>query len=163
MENVFLLLGTNLGDRVANLNSARNLIAFRAGQIIASSSIYETAPWGKTDQPGFLNQCLAINTLHSPEELLRILQKTEKEIGRESTEKWGPRLIDIDILFYEDQTISLDQLTIPHPYMHQRKFTLLPLSEIAANFMHPILNTSVKNLLEVCEDQSDVTLYELCV
>lgn len=160
MENVFLLLGTNLGDRAANLKSARNLIAFRAGQIIATSSVYETAPWGKTDQPGFLNQCLAINTQHSPEELLRILQKTEKEIGRESTEKWGPRLIDIDILFYEDRTTATDQLTIPHPYLHQRRFTLLPLAEIAAKFKHPILNKSVENLLKVCEDQSEVKLYQ---
>lgn len=159
MEKVFLLLGTNLGDRTANLSSARNLIAFRAGQITSTSGIYETAPWGKTDQPGFLNQCIEILTMHAPQELLRILQKIEKEIGRETTEKWGPRLIDIDILFYGQQKISIEHLTVPHPYLHQRRFTLLPLSEIAANFMHPILNTSVKNLLEVCEDQSDVTLF----
>ena len=160
MEKVFLLLGTNLGERAANLSSARNLIAFRAGQIMATSAIYETAPWGKTDQPGFLNQCIEILTMHAPEELLRILQKIEKEIGRETTEKWGPRLIDIDILFYGDRNITLEQLTIPHPYLHQRRFTLLPLAEIAAEFKHQVLNKTVKQLLKACDDKSDVQRYK---
>ena len=160
MEKVFLLLGTNLGERAANLNSARNLIAFRAGQIMSTSAIYETAPWGKTDQPGFLNQCIEILTMNAPEELLRILQKIEKEIGRETSEKWGPRLIDIDILFYGNRNITLEQLTIPHPYLHQRRFTLLPLAEIAAEFRHPVINKTVKQLLKACDDKSDVQRYE---
>ena len=127
---------------------------------MSTSAIYETAPWGKTDQPGFLNQCIEILTMNAPEELLRILQKIEKEIGRETTEKWGPRLIDIDILFYGDRSITLEQLTIPHPYLHQRRFTLLPLAEIAAEFRHPVINKTVKQLLKACDDKSDVQRYE---
>ena len=160
MEKVFLLLGTNLGDRAENLTRARNMIAFRAGQMVSTSAIYETAPWGKTDQPGFLNQCIAIYTLHSPEALLAILQKTEKEIGRETAEKWGPRLIDIDILLYGSKTFSSEQLTIPHPYLHLRRFTMLPLNEIASQVLHPVLHRTIAELFQQCDDSSAVSLYQ---
>ena len=159
-EEVYLLLGSNVGDRDSNLSRAIELIKSSAGELIKVSSLYETAAWGKTDQAAFLNQAVCIATAHSPLELLNHLKNIEKEVGRISTEKWGPRVIDIDILFYDSEIIQEPELQVPHPYLPVRRFALLPLSEIAGDFIHPVLRRSVNALLSECPDGSDVRLYK---
>jgi 2-amino-4-hydroxy-6-hydroxymethyldihydropteridine diphosphokinase len=158
MEEVYLLLGSNEGNRNHHLEQARQLIATRCGEIQAASSLYETEAWGLKEQSPFLNQALIIRTSKSPGELLKILKAIEKEVGRIETTKWGPRVIDIDILFYGKEIVDLPDLKIPHAYLQQRRFTLVPLNEIAADFMHPFLNKPVKTLLDECPDKGKVTL-----
>jgi 2-amino-4-hydroxy-6-hydroxymethyldihydropteridine diphosphokinase len=154
----YLLLGANLGDRLATLQKATDLIAARIGQVVHQSGLYETAPWGVTDQPAFLNQVLAVKTTMEPEEVLNQTQAIEQELGRVRLEKWGARLIDIDLLYYDQLVLQTDRLTIPHPYLHQRRFTLMPLVEIAPDFLHPVLTKTNAMLLAACEDEGMVTL-----
>ncbi len=155
-NSAYILLGSNLGNREMNLSMARNLIANSVGEVLLSSEIYESAAWGKEDQPNFLNQVIKISTLFKPVELLEKLLWTEKSLGRLRKIKWGERIIDLDILFYEDEVISTPQLVVPHPEIPNRRFTLLPLIEIAANIIHPVLNKSIEQLLEECSDQLEV-------
>jgi 2-amino-4-hydroxy-6-hydroxymethyldihydropteridine diphosphokinase len=150
-DGIFLLLGSNLGDRAANLEAARNKTQSFAS-IRKLSSVYKTAPWGKPDQPDFYNQVIAIETDLSPEDLLVALLRVEKELGRNRLEKWGSRTIDIDILFYNNSSISQERLTIPHPEIANRRFALIPLQEIAPDFVHPVLQKSITRLLEACRD-----------
>src|ERR1043165_1493398 len=156
MAAVYLLLGSNESDRPGNLGKARNLIEKRAGKITLRSSLYETEAWGLKEQNPFLNQALAIDSNIPSLELLSILKDIEKEVGRVETIKWGPRVIDIDILFYGDKVVSEEHLKIPHPYLHERRFTLEPLNEIAPDFIHPSLGQTVNQLLAVCADNSKV-------
>jgi len=158
-EDIYLLLGSNEGDRDRNLSRAVALIALRAGQMQKASAIYETAAWGKTDQPAFLNQAICISSSLSPTDMLLLLKNIEKESGRTSAEKWGPRVIDIDIIFYGNEIIQLPELQVPHPYLPVRLFALLPLAEIAGAFVHPVLKKTVSHLLEECPDRSKVILY----
>jgi 2-amino-4-hydroxy-6-hydroxymethyldihydropteridine diphosphokinase len=155
MKEVYLLLGSNEGNRKENLALAIKQIK-GYGKIIAQSSIYETEAWGLKEQNHFLNQALQIETSLSAGGLLDVLKVIEKEIGRLPSIKWGPRVIDIDILFYEDAIIDLPQIKIPHSYLHERRFTLVPLNEIAPDFIHPLLNKKVKDLLKVCKDKGQV-------
>ncbi|UFH56052.1 2-amino-4-hydroxy-6-hydroxymethyldihydropteridine diphosphokinase [Spirosoma sp. KNUC1025] len=154
-----LLLGANLGDRISTLQKAVDRLAERVGTVIRCSAYYETAPWGVTDQPTYLNQVVAIGTNLEPEKLLLQTQGIEQELGRVRLEKWGARLIDIDILYYDHQIIATDTLTIPHPYLHLRRFTLVPLAEIAPDFVHPVLQKTTLELLSECEDKSDVFIF----
>ena len=154
---VFLLLGTNLGDRKKNLTVARNGIEAAVGSIIKISSIYQTAAWGKTDQPEFLNQALGVETLLSPYTLLDEVLKIEIDMGRRREEKWGERIIDIDILLYEDQMVNSHRLTIPHLELQNRRFALVPLTEIAATVTHPVFQKTIQELLELCPDELRVT------
>lgn len=152
MKAVYLLIGTNLGNRESNLARARNLIAQSCGNIVHVSNLYETAAWGKTDQPSFLNQALELQTELTPGTLIKELLKTETEIGRIREEKYGPRLIDIDILLCGAEIISDPGLTIPHPELQNRRFALAPLAEIAASAVHPIFQKTVSQLLSECKD-----------
>lgn len=154
-HNVFLLLGSNLGDRKTNLASARDGITSVA-HIVGTSAIYRTAAWGKTDQPEFYNQVLSVQTDLTPEALLAHLLELEKKLGRERHEKWGSRTIDIDILLFDNLEIRTDQLTVPHPGIASRKFTLVPLHEIAPHLVHPALNKTIHELLEMCTDHMRV-------
>ncbi|MCX6219311.1 2-amino-4-hydroxy-6-hydroxymethyldihydropteridine diphosphokinase [Spirosoma sp.] len=155
---IYILLGANLGNRVQTLNRAVDLISERVGPVLHGSSFYETAPWGVTDQPAYVNQVLAVETTFLPEEVLIQTQGIEQELGRVRLEKWGARVIDIDILFYDQLMLRTDALTIPHPLLHQRRFTLVPLAEIAPDFVHPILQKTTLELLADCEDEGEVML-----
>ena len=157
-RGIFLLLGTNLGDRFKNLETAKRLITVQAGNVEQRSSIYKTAPWGQADQPEFYNQVIKISTIHEPEQLLSRLLDVEKQIGRTRHEKWGSRIIDIDILFFDQVIVKADGLTIPHPAIQARKFTLVPMAEIAADYVHPVLKKDIRTLLEECHDTLAVEL-----
>lgn len=160
MPKVYLLLGGNLGNRPLYLQQAREHINQQTGSIKRASRLYETAAWGKTDQPAFLNQVLEIETELSPEQVLQSINAIEQELGRVRFEHWGERVIDIDILFYEDLVLQTQRLTIPHPQLHNRRFTLLPLAEIAPSLLHPVLSQSINQLLESCADMLEVKVFE---
>ncbi|MBC5992481.1 2-amino-4-hydroxy-6-hydroxymethyldihydropteridine diphosphokinase [Pontibacter cellulosilyticus] len=160
MPKVYLLLGGNLGDRLSYLRQARESITQRVGSIMHTSKVYETAAWGKTDQPTFLNQVLEVNTLLSPEQVLQSINAIEHELGRIRQEHWGARVIDIDILFYDNLVQQTQRLTIPHPQLHLRRFTLLPLAEIAPDLAHPVFGQNIKQLLAQCPDKLEVKEYK---
>jgi 2-amino-4-hydroxy-6-hydroxymethyldihydropteridine diphosphokinase len=151
-KSIFILLGSNLGDRLENITYARQEISRHIGQIITASSIYKTAAWGNVLQPDFYNQVIEIHSGLSPAELLIQVLEIEKNAGRLRNEKWGPRVLDIDILFYGDLIMSDDRLTIPHPQIPNRKFTLLPLAEIAPDLLHPVNRKTIGQLLAACTD-----------
>ena len=156
MNTAYLLIGGNLGDRAAYLQEAVKHIEARCGSITRISSIYETAAWGNTKQPAFYNQAIQLTTPLPPETLLEQLLAIEIEMGRVRTQKYGPRTIDLDILMIDDNVIDTQALTIPHPELHNRRFALLPLAEIAPSLFHPILDKSVSELLVNCPDTLDV-------
>jgi 2-amino-4-hydroxy-6-hydroxymethyldihydropteridine diphosphokinase len=143
---VFLGLGTNLGDRAANLGA---VCAAMTGQVrlVRTSRIYQTPPWGYIDQPAFLNQVIEVETSLSPVELLTLLKQLETRLGRVPTFLYGPRLIDIDILLYDQQVLILPQLTIPHPRLEERAFMLVPLAEIAPTVVHPTSGFTIQEIL----------------
>ena len=151
MNKAHLLLGSNEGDRRLWLLKAMELIGLFA-TVCKRSSIYETAAWGKEDQPDFLNMVIEIDTALSSEELLHAIQRTERDLGRQREVKWGQRTLDIDILFFNKEIINTETLRIPHPFLQERRFTLEPLNEIAGDFIHPEFGTTVKELLKICKD-----------
>jgi 2-amino-4-hydroxy-6-hydroxymethyldihydropteridine diphosphokinase len=153
MNTTYLLIGGNLGNREETLSKARELISAQCGAITVASGIYETAAWGKTDQPDFLNQALEVTTTLNAKQLIRRILKVERSMGRTRKEKFGPRLIDIDILLFNDEIHHYSFLNIPHPEMQNRRFVLLPLAEIASEKVHPIFKRSIAELLEECPDQ----------
>jgi len=156
MNTAYLLIGGNLGNRYAYLQKAVQFIQQSCGNIVHSSAIYETAAWGKTDQPSFFNQCLVLETELAPDQLMQKLLEIETTMGRKRTEKLGPRIIDLDILLIDGHIISTDLLTLPHPALPMRRFALLPLAEIAPDLIHPVLKKTIRELLAECTDELDV-------
>lgn len=157
MNQTYLLLGSNIGDRAAWLRQAVGEINKRLGIIRLFSPIYETAAWGQEDQAAFYNQAVRLETPLSPEALLAGLQQIEKDVAnRERTKKWAPRTLDIDILFYNVDVIDQPGLTLPHPHLQERRFALTPLNDIAPEFYHPVLNKTVAQLLAACTDPLEV-------
>ena len=151
MDNhtVYLALGSNLGDRLANLKQA---IASLTPQldVKAKSQVYETPPWGYEDQPKFLNQVVKASTYLEPEPLLKHLKRLELALGRKESFPNGPRLIDLDLLFYDDLALNTSSLVIPHPRLHERGFVLLPLMDIDPDLVHPVTKKSVREMAAMC-------------
>jgi len=162
--NVFLGLGSNMGNRAANLRAAADLISKNIGKIAKKSHVYETQPWGNTAQDKFLNQVVMANTTLDPRELLEKITRIERELGRErrdkDKDKWGPRVIDVDILFYGKRIIRDKGLEIPHPELHKRAFVLVPLMELVPDLEHPILKKQIDELYMDCGDDSDVVMLD---
>ncbi|MCB2205448.1 2-amino-4-hydroxy-6-hydroxymethyldihydropteridine diphosphokinase [bacterium] len=154
---VFLGLGSNIGDRKGYLRLALTLIAQLEGtEIEQASSIYETEPWGEPDQDPFYNAAAEIRTTLAPAELLRAVKDIELRMGRVSTRKNGPRIIDIDILLYADSVLDEGDLSIPHPFLAQRNFVLEPLREIAGTLRHPVEHRSIDELARLCKDGGEI-------
>jgi 2-amino-4-hydroxy-6-hydroxymethyldihydropteridine diphosphokinase len=152
-STVYLLTGSNLGDRKSFLNSAKQSLCRSIGELLKESSIYESEPWGFVSESAFLNQVLLYETTLIPNEILQTISTIEAENGRVHTKDgYSSRNLDIDILFYSGIILNSSNLTIPHPMLHKRRFTLLPLAEIAPEFKHPVFKITIKDLLEKCED-----------
>jgi len=157
MYRIFLLLGGNLGNKSVIFKESLNKLQKKLGKIVKKSSIYETEPWGFIAKDNFWNQALIIETSLSPKDVLKITKETETELGRLRGEKrYTSRTIDIDILFFGNLIISEQNLEIPHPRMINRRFVLVPLSEIAPDMIHPVFKKTIKELLEECTDILDV-------
>lgn len=163
MDQAYLLIGGNEGDRVAFLDRATVLIEAECGRIRRRSSVYETAAWGYRQQGDFLNQVLLLETGLEPSALLVRLLDIEKRMGRMRGERNGPRTIDIDILLYGDRVVDLPDLALPHPRMASRRFTLVPLTEIAPSLRHPVSGKTMQRLLLECPDDLPVRKYSTAV
>jgi 2-amino-4-hydroxy-6-hydroxymethyldihydropteridine diphosphokinase len=155
LNKVYLLLGSNVGNRKEMLEKAKMNLG-SIGHIISVSSVYETKAWGKSDQPDFLNQVILLETQLTAEELLKNIMEVEIKLGRVREQKWAERTIDIDILFFNEEIVVTKTLKIPHPEISKRKFTLVPLNEIAPDLLHPVLNLTATQMLERCEDSLEV-------
>lgn len=152
-NTAYLLTGSNIGDKSAHLGQAASMIAGCCGTVSRLSPVYQTAAWGKEDQAAFLNQALELRTDYGAEALMQALLQLEEKMGRIRTGRYGPRLIDIDILLFNQETISTALVTIPHPELQNRRFALQPLADIAATVRHPLFHKSVAELLADCTDR----------
>jgi 2-amino-4-hydroxy-6-hydroxymethyldihydropteridine diphosphokinase len=160
LKKIYLLIGSNMGERKQYLNQAKDLIQKNIGKIRKQSRLYETQAWGNTNQPDFLNQALLVDTPQLPHDILKNILKIETEMGRVRTEKWAERLIDIDILLIDNQVINTKDLTVPHPQLHERNFALIPLMEIGGDVEHPVFNKTIDEVYDACKDPLDVFLVE---
>lgn len=160
MNKAYLLIGGNVGNRLQNLARAAKIIEENCGKITRFSAVYETAAWGLEDQPAFLNQALELETSFSASELMSRLLWCEEEMGRKRMEKYGPRIIDMDILLFNDEIHVSLHITVPHPALPARRFALVPLNEIAPAYKHPVLHKTIHQLLEESPDKLDVNKYE---
>jgi len=156
MEGIFLLLGSNRGDKRVQIEGGLKSIETQIGNINKQSGIYKTEAWGYRNQDSFLNIAIEITTTKSAKEILDEIKEIEKSAGEKKRIKWGPRFLDIDILFYGDEIMNDANLVVPHPEIQNRNFALLPLLEIAPEFKHPLLLLSIKELYEVCNDRGSV-------
>jgi len=157
VKTAFLGIGSNLGDRTGNLRHAVNMIRAVTGAAVTESSVYETEPWGFSADTSFLNMVVGIGTSLHPEALLSAILGIEVSMGRiRSRNKYSSRIVDIDLLLFGDLVLNVKQLQIPHPHLHERRFVLVPLAEIAPDFIHPLFKQSVHSLLQSCPDHSSV-------
>ncbi len=155
MKNKLVLsLGSNLGNRYAYLQQAIVSINEAFDTIGLVAQFYQSPPWGDTNQSSFLNTAMVLETTYTPDHCIRLLQEIEAEIGRTKTRKWGPRTIDIDILFYEDEIISKPNLQVPHPHLQDRAFVLVPLHDLVPNFKHPVYTMTIREMLHKIEDNT---------
>jgi len=160
MPDVYLILGSNLGDRIKNLQKATDHVSRDIGEINDRSSIYETEPWGFNHESNFINQILRINTSLKPEEVLGVIVRIEKLCGRRiKNKKYAAREIDIDILFYNNIVYKSDKLLIPHPDIQERMFVLVPMAELQPDFIHPVLQKPISYLKKICNDRRWVREY----
>lgn len=149
-----------MGNRLKNLHYAIYKIEEELGTVIEKSSIWSTAAWGVTDQPDFLNMAIALQTPCTPEEILVGIQAIEHRLGRVRTQHWGSRTIDIDIIFFNNMNLDVENLIIPHKFMAERNFVLYPLEEICPDYIHPLLNKTVRQLKKECTDTSQINKFE---
>ncbi len=156
-----LLLGSNIGERNHVLNKAKELLTGRLGVLIKESEMYESEPWGFESSNKFLNKILVLKTTYSPDEILKTCLQIENELGRirNNNSGYSSRVIDIDILYIDDLVINKKDLTVPHPRLHKRKFTIEPLAEILPDFVHPVIKKSHKQMLKDCKDKSEVNIF----
>lgn len=152
-------MGSNDGNREEWLRKAIRAIEAAIGNVAQESAVYSTAAWGVTDQPDFLNMVVEVTTSFNAQELLQATQAIEIALGRQREIKWGPRTLDIDMLFFNSDVIRLPELTVPHPYLQERRFTLVPLAAIAPSFVHPLLGKTIGTLLTDCPDPLEVKLF----
>ena len=160
MHTYYLHLGSNKGDRTSYLSNAIKQITAKIGQVTDQSAIYQTEPWGKKDQDEFLNMAIKVESNLVPEDALNAAKKIETDMGSEKKEKWGPRIIDIDILYCNDLIMEKDNLVIPHPHIYERNFVLIPLMEIAGDFIDPVKEMSIEDIFDLCKDESEVLMFE---
>ncbi len=153
MNNTYLLLGSNMGNSTQLLSKAIEQIENKIGPLLLPSNLYASAAWGNTSQPDFLNQVIKVATHLAAAETLAIILSIEKNMGRIRTTKNAPRIIDIDILFFNNEIINQSDLIVPHPEIQNRRFVLTPLQEIAPQMIHPVLNKTIEQLLSQCPDQ----------
>ncbi|MGJ1203276.1 2-amino-4-hydroxy-6-hydroxymethyldihydropteridine diphosphokinase [Sphingobacterium lactis] len=160
MNTAYLLLGANIGNPVQQLQDARAEITDRIGPITQASSLYESEAWGVEDQPIFLNQVIQVETEHTVQRVLQDIMKIEILLGRIRGQRWGSRIIDIDILYFNSEIVHEEDLQVPHPYIQERNFTLIPLVEIAADYIHPIFKKSNTELLRESTDPLNVKILQ---
>jgi 2-amino-4-hydroxy-6-hydroxymethyldihydropteridine diphosphokinase len=156
MNKTYLLLGSNIGDRQQKILQAINHIEKKIGKIVRQSHLYQTAAWGKTNQPDFLNQVIIVETKLDAEKIMQLILLIEEKLGRIRTVKNAARTIDIDILFFNKEIMNQKNLIIPHPEIQNRRFVLIPLNELSPNFKHPLLQKNIHRLLKICPDKLDV-------
>lgn len=162
LESVFVLLGSNLGDRELLVNQASKMIGERCGKIVAKSRLYESEPWGFKSEHWFLNQVVKVETAFSPDALMGVLLEIEKELGRDRIvphEGYVSRPMDLDILYFGNEIIDTQMVKAPHPRLHERRFTLLPLCDIAPDYVHPVMKKTNLQLLDECQDAGKVNIY----
>lgn len=159
-EIIYLLLGSNIGNRKEHLLKAKSLIGERIGKIYKSSGFYLTQAWGNTEQEDFINMALEVRSYHGPDLVLRHIMEIEKEMGRTRTTQNEPRIIDIDILFFGNRIIKSRDLVVPHPRFHERNFAMVPMMELNGDYVHPILNLAIDELYFDSKDDLDVVLLD---